>query len=90
MPNPHLSMAPYMPDDPGSMWRPIDTAPKDGTRVLLYATLFGASLGGHDLEKDYGQWVIIAAWDDQYGMWLDGSQCTPVPTHWMPLPSPPV
>jgi hypothetical protein len=65
-------------------WRPIETAPKD-TRVLVYATLRGSSLGGHDC----GKWVVIAAWETEYGCWVDGSQCTPEPTHWMPLPSPP-
>jgi hypothetical protein len=70
-------------------WRPIETAPKDGTRVLVYATMRGAALGGHDRGKDYGTWIVIAAWEPDYGFWVDGSQCTPEPTHWMPLPAPP-
>lgn len=70
-------------------WRPIETAPRDDTRILLYATLRGASLGGHDQKKDYGKWVVIGAWSTCYETWVDGSQCTPEPTHWMPLPAPP-
>lgn len=70
-------------------WLPIETAPKDGTRVLVYATLRGASLSGRDWKKDLGKWVVIAAWEEEYNVWWDGSQCTLEPTHWMPLPAPP-
>lgn len=70
-------------------WQPIETAPKDGTRVLLYANLRRASLSGHDLDKDYGYWIVLGSWEAEYGLWVDGSQCNPLPTHWMPLPEPP-
>lgn len=70
-------------------WKPIESAPKDGTRILLYATLRGSSLGGCDRGKNYGEWIVLGAWEVEYGMWWDGSQCTVHPTHWMPLPAAP-
>ena len=66
-------------------WRPIETAPKDGTRVLLL----------NDLREFGSDRVIVEA------MWRTASQSAwwscPVrggyigenPTHWMPLPEPP-
>lgn len=67
-------------------WQPIETAPKDGTDVLLWCA--GA------MEPSY---ALIASWVDFKGEapdgWCDASTgryndgCPP--THWMPLPSPP-
>lgn len=79
-------------------WQPIETAPKDGTWVLL--------CGGETTEDDYlGDGVLIkrpvvAFWDNEGGLlddgawyfcywdgdWRDGYDN---PTHWMPLPEPP-
>lgn len=65
-------------------WRPIETAPRDGTRVDLWQQ-------GHrftDAFWDEGEeWWCI---DSRYS---DGEPCplavSPEPTHWMPLPAPP-
>jgi hypothetical protein len=68
-------------------WQPIETAPKDGTRILLWDT----------------DEVVIAKWDDISMGGAEGWQITVVnmlsglkhyeaafnPTHWMPLPEPP-
>lgn len=67
-------------------WQPIETAPKDGTRVLGYGMM--------PYEKEPGIGTI--AWDLDYKQW----QCEPTEaseylpekcdvTHWMPLPEPP-
>lgn len=72
-------------------WMPIETAPKDGTPLLLYG-------GDHDSPSDYwGEELpsnIAVAWfcnkkwrycsyhSGYYGEWVN-------PTHWMPLPNPP-
>lgn len=68
-------------------WQPIETAPKDGTEVLLFTR---SDVGP---EKDYWEsfgdphfsTVQIGAFED--GKWhqnvIGGA------THWMPLPSPP-
>ena len=63
-------------------WQPIETAPKNETRILVCATLRGASLGS-------GRDVAIAWWDAHYEIWVTGFQNNPEPTHWMPLPEPP-
>jgi len=71
-------------------WRPIETAPKDGTDVVIYAPNCG---------------VLVAYWSDsiwasvnnpvrgQGGGWVQevhrSDTCVFSPTHWMPLPSPP-
>ena len=67
-------------------WRPIETVPRDGTRVLL-AT---------------GGWAAIGRWladyqcraDGPMGGWMDdldngGPEDDDWPSHWMPLPEPP-
>lgn len=62
-------------------WQPIETAPRDGTNVLLWT---GDIYLAHE----------IASWDWRIEKWVTpdetleiGSQ---VPTHWLPLPEPPV
>ena len=64
------------PEQAAQPWMPIETAPKDGTRVLLVI--------------DHGQWgdkVWTGLWADgwsvSYGKPLNS------PTHWMPLPAAP-
>ncbi len=66
-----------------STWQPIDTAPKDGTWVLL--------TGGHAAEPTGP--CVVGFWDRDdwaYAHW-DGSWYSiyEAPTHWMPLPEPP-
>lgn len=57
-----------------SEWRPIETAPKDETRVLL------ARAGIPSMHT--------AFW--RGGVWMcGGHQYFNNPTHWMPLPEPP-
>ena len=64
-------------------WRPIETAPKDGTKVLMFPSPHGFYAGywiGHWTDLYGGVWYM----DDighLNGMWA--------PTHWMPLPPPP-
>ena len=59
-------------------WQPIETAPHDGSRILVYA--------------DYEMFVVrwIDDWwhvnDNKHGPY---SLRGPEPTHWMPLPEPP-
>jgi hypothetical protein len=65
-------------------WQPIETAPRDGTSILVYA--------------DYK--MFVARWIEQNpycpGWWhVDDNKydqfalCGHEPTHWMPLPEPP-
>ena len=64
-------------------WLPIETAPKDGTRVKLLTQ------GG---KEDIGYWSNYPRYnpDDLPGEWSTefGNCDTPI-THWMPLPEPP-
>jgi len=61
-------------------WQPIETAPKDGTFVLLW-------LGPHWETAEVLQWSEEEnAWIDRHHGALIGSL---VPTHWQPLPTPP-
>lgn len=77
-------------------WQPIETAPKDGTRIIVYATDYSESgvHGGIDgpwigevfwqegwYTKKIGGWMI-ANCDEEYG-------CFVIASHWMPLPEPP-
>ncbi len=57
-------------------WQDISTAPKDGTRILLYFKKYGASSGHYN--TDGFLWNGHAV--------LDGMA---VPTLWQPLPSKP-
>jgi len=61
----------------GDRWRPIETAPKDGTEVLVYCSGFYVS------SFTSGSWYDPGAPEfDILGTGLE-------PTHWMPLPAPP-
>ena len=61
-------------------WRPIESAPKDGTCLLV----------GHEKA------VFSAWWSEEDAGWVDGAtdlygdHRTYDPTHWMPLPSSPL
>jgi hypothetical protein len=61
-------------------WQPIETAPKDGERILVARPF--ATINANMVGEDY--------WADrlQGGCW---ARSTPMaqPTHWMPLPEPP-
>ena len=68
-------------------WRPIETAPKDGTRVLLAEPFEGG------FEMSVGWWRSYINDSDDAG-WMDGTvqnwayeeNTILQPTHWMPLP----
>jgi len=74
-----------------TMWKPIQTAPRDGTTILVYFRQYGArtvrSCKNDDDPKDE-----LRLW------WVDDYKYGPYPlrgyrrgdaTHWMPLPEPP-
>jgi len=71
---------------PGDGWRPIESAPKDGTFVLLYSP---------DSERNpfIGQWIEDNDYPDGGAWWSDcecsGFSIDADPTHFMPLPAPP-
>ena len=64
-------------------WQPIETAPKDGTYVILMRL-------DNELACEVcgGSWNLFPKQGEEglhgFNAWLDN------PTHWMPLPSPPI
>ena len=69
----------------GETWRPIETAPKDETDVLLYFPLTEL--------PQYWDRIIIARFHDGHWVWqgraVRGYSDAYQPTHWQPLPDPP-
>jgi hypothetical protein len=60
-------------------WQPIDSAPKDGSRILIYgcANCGGLTMHTARFKVERGAWIVshnVAMFE---------------PTHWMPLPEPP-
>ena len=60
-------------------WQPIETAPKDGTKILAY----DPDRGGSCEILYWGSWKGKGAWQD------DEANGYYEPSHWMPLPEPP-
>jgi hypothetical protein len=70
-------------------WQPIETAPKDGTVIILWR--------GNPWNE-----VAMARWFEPWATWLRADDPDPIcetdemygmgsaiPTHWQPLPEPP-
>ena len=76
---------------PGSEWRPIETAPRDGTYVLLWTPGFNVPRIGSFRVDDGFSGNESPLWlDDSYDDFSCGYASTPLSaTHWMPLPPPP-
>lgn len=73
-----------------SAWRTIDSAPKDGRPILI----FDPERAEHpndgfcdDARYAIGYWRTHPLWS---GSWGDRNHSDVNPTHWMPLPDPPV
>jgi hypothetical protein len=75
-------------------WQPIETAPKDGTKILV-----GWFIGADGQDISDMQRVSVAQWQDEdesecgvKGWWdaattaVYGGMIDPQPTHWMPIP----
>ena len=87
---------------PANAWQPIETAPRDGTWVLLA----GGECEFHEESDNKGR-VVTGRWtiefrsntrdplDEEFGCWQFAWYDSGVygeyenPTHWQPLPSPP-
>ena len=62
-------------------WQPIETAPKDGTTVLVYEGYYKSGDLIHTAQYSARQWVVLDG--------MEGDFMLEDPTHWMPLPEPP-
>ena len=74
-----------------AIWKPISSAPVNGQRVLLY----GATEADNPCGVNYREPIVFAG----YFCKIDESWCAVgsqysgpffEPTHWMPLPNPPI
>ncbi|AQS86459.1 hypothetical protein A0U92_11970 [Acetobacter aceti] len=59
-----------------NIWRPISSAPRDGSAVLLFLHIEGR-----------GDYIWMDLWDAQDRRWRLAPHGRP--THWTPLPGPP-
>lgn len=68
------------------VWRPIETAPKDGTWVLLW---WKETPTGAECFDEWCPEQAVGKW--HYDCWMRCSEYSVggTPTHWMPLPKPP-
>ena len=66
---------------PDMRWQPIETAPKDGTEVLMFCAFVDEMVTAL---WSYNNWSLV-----QCGVYADDSYLFSDPTHWMPLPAPP-
>lgn len=70
-------------------WRPIESAPKDGTLVII-----GRHMDGFGFVKGYGRFegspgAFCSGWISCGFDAVTGNLGLAHPTHWMPLPPPP-
>lgn len=77
-------------------WQPIETAPRDGTQILLCRAwdaegraITGDSWGLHVQvaawwgDKEDGEWIVYCSFPDEPRLFFE-------PTHWMPVPRNPL
>lgn len=88
-----------------SEWQPIETAPKDGSKILLAKYGYVADTTGLDEgSKEWKQriwdqskrvyciwWAATGWWHSKWNNWNDGIEPSGLasPTHWMPIPTAP-
>lgn len=66
-------------------WQPIETAPRDGTEVILW-DVFGVTTAYWGWSDDYAKEIgYIPTWWATY----PGAHNPQTPTHWMPIQPPP-
>lgn len=58
-------------------WQPIETAPKDGTFILVA------------VPGDVKTHIMLVWWVDGWCFDMTKTPITGTPTHWQPLPKPP-
>ncbi len=80
-------------------WQPIETAPKDGTDILVMCDIWPGTKSGRAEECDSINTYVAGWWEDDEGgggAWICymaatlNPECPVEPTHWMPLPLPPM
>ncbi len=60
-------------------WQPIETAPKDGRNIFIF------------IPQEFNTGIYTAWWSRDHWCSIDSSWIgRDLPTHWMPLPNPPL
>lgn len=80
-----IDMASKLPPPSQIQWQPIDTAPRDGTAILVYVACVITTAEWKKWEengRDNGYWDLCES-----GTFAEDGIC--YPTHWMPLPERP-
>ena len=71
-------------------WQPIETAPKDGTDILVWGSIEMSSRSRPHVGTED---IIRVCWSQGGESWVvtsvQADGWVPEPTHWMPLPAPP-
>lgn len=81
-------------------WQLIETAPRDGTAILVMRDIWPGNVSGR-AETCNGYNTYVAEWwsgegGSGEGRWMcymdliQDPECPIDPTHWMPLPAPPL
>ena len=71
------------------MWQPIETAPKDGTRIMVYCPRLGVNCSANWNDDKYARkprpyWTHMGEY-----LWGKTMVREDQPTHWMPMPEAP-
>lgn len=70
-------------------WEPIETAPKDGTYVIIWSGWFGGAATIAHWDDDRHANKKAPRWISRDRVYGRKSFVDIPPTHWMPLPPPP-
>lgn len=68
-------------------WRPIDTAPMDGTDILCWCV--EPEFEGEENPHTEQRVCFFGQMQEDYSCWMSHYGYEQRPTHWMPLPKPP-
>lgn len=70
-------------------WEPIDTAPRDGTYVIIWSGWFGGRATIASWDDDRYANKPIPRWSSSERLYGRRAFIDIPPTHWLPLPTPP-
>lgn len=74
-------------------WKPIESAPRDGTTIIIWGgeSVFSEGDCGpvKILEPVVARWSWRDEWEGDYGSEYDSHWIHKNPTHWMPWPKAP-
>ena len=76
----------YTRTDTITQWNPIETAPKDGTVILVWHETVLNQYAAFDVNIKKAQWLVEA---EEWRVEGVGGNVPPNLTHWMPMPNKP-